>query len=229
MLSFACALNIIFDPAPAVLAMHGAPRLLPILRNREALKIAIYLRTNVADRLMVPKDSILENVRLRESHDIPAIDAVAPFAKCAQQLEMEFGQTREIVWLIVSDSLALKDAVAQRFSGPNRKVMHTTTNGLNTELGTDCKNINSAECAAGNITHHTHHRDASNSTLQAIQEAFLDWWLLGECDLVVVSRSSGSYWQGGAARTGKLRGIYTEDCESYVEGETEKNNREGDL
>lgn len=144
-------------------------KILPTLRNEENFVIALYIRTGRTDRAYK-----LEQKGERIGEDDTGMDGrPRRVVNCALELEKEnFLKVGErpysrVVWMVVSDSPSVGRLIESSFQGVSteaggvpREVLTTSSRGVQTEPG---RNPSTADFAEGVI----------------------DWYLLGESDLIV--------------------------------------------
>ena len=224
-----CALTSLFELNEDRAGMYEPElfsHILPTLRDENNLVITLYYRSNYADsRARAEKEGkdFVEGMRSPQS-------AVKGVIECALGREEEFlsrrnhvGETGErtkldkdertsdfqsIVWLVVSDSVTVKEWIADEFSGNNtnariaknqqrypgkvipRHVLTTTARGVHT-------------------------RAKRKTSTTDFAEAMIDWWLIGESD-VVVSSGSMSFGETAALRTQRpIYLIQNHQCSRY--------------
>jgi len=218
---YSCAFASLFELAEGRAELYQPDlfsHILPTLRDIENnLVITLYYRSNYADsRARAEKDGTdfveeTENVK----------KAVAKIIECVLEREEEFlskrrqdesGQRRKtykdervsdfenIVWMVVSDSVTVKKWVADEYNGNNtnariplaqqrypgkvipRYVLTTTARGIHT-------------------------RAKRKTSTADFAEAMIDWWLIGESD-IVVSSGSMSFGETAALRTQRPLYLY---------------------
>jgi len=155
----ACALRSLFKLSPK--ASQFEPRLfsniLPKLHDPDSLVISIYIRTMKSDGN-------------KETDEITPVGQKS--LDCAISVESEFRSSsqKRIVWMVVSDSPALKKEIFKSYnntsasSGVTREVLVTGAEG--------------------------NHTRGSHSNMKSFAESLIDWYLIGEADVAVSMQDS---------------------------------------
>jgi len=191
----ACALNALFGLSPSASQFDAGlfSKILPTIHDEKTLVIAIYIRTGWTDT-MASAETMAKRGKeakpLQQQLKNSAYDAVQ-YTKCTLQLEKERIQhstvyTR-VAWMIITDSPAVKTFFHDKYDGAKlengrgdavtREILSTSSRGKQT-------------------------RPQMNPSTTDFAEAMIDWYLIGESDIVV---SSPSYTFGatGSARTAR--------------------------
>lgn len=188
-------------------------RLLPTLRNDEHLVVAIYIRTNHADRR---ESKLLEgqhnkSVRSQEE-DIQEEDwirnTILPqYLPCLQQVEKEYLANdsphppfSRVVWLVVSDSPVLKRVMTKDYT--------TTSIHHGASSSTPDSNMNKKKKYRREILTTTargvHTRAARSPSTTDFAQAMIDWYLIGESHVVLSNKARiHSFGSTGALRTNR--------------------------
>jgi hypothetical protein len=175
----ACSLGSLFRLSPS--ASQFEPdlfsRILPTLHDRKALVISIYIRTGQTEGRNGKWESTLQYGK-----------QAAPILDCAINLEKKFlsrGSYSCVVWMVVTDSQYLKKFITDSYDS---RYTNNTIDAISREIVT------------------THSRgahsklDRSPSTAD-VAEALIDWYLIGESDLVVTDDFAPSFGDTAAIRT----------------------------
>lgn len=206
---FACGFGSLFQLAPTV--AEFIPQLfshiLPAVRDPTALVIALYIRTGRSDS-MASAEKRGEDAKAMEGNDRTTLSRVVGegVVQCALRVEEErllsqsaaeeacsesssAGVCRRrhdrVVWTIISDSPNVGRIMTEKYS---RSQIGSTPDGA-----TVPRHI------VTTATRGVHSRQQRGPSTADFAEAFLDYWLIGESDAVVMG---GEYSFG---RTGALR------------------------
>lgn len=147
--------------------------LLPALSIPSALVLSLYVRTGYTDEIVEAEQEG------REWPD-PGTGSSRPsksVTDCALELEA-VSSKEEVVWMVISDSMAAKEWIVSTFTTETRQVLVTHARGKHTRPG-------------------------SHPGTNEFAEAFLDWYLLGESNAVITNNRWYSYGFMGAARTSR--------------------------
>eukprot|EP00562_Extubocellulus_spinifer_P000976 CAMPEP_0178483246 /NCGR_PEP_ID=MMETSP0696-20121128/7136_1 /TAXON_ID=265572 /ORGANISM="Extubocellulus spinifer, Strain CCMP396" /LENGTH=406 /DNA_ID=CAMNT_0020110759 /DNA_START=205 /DNA_END=1425 /DNA_ORIENTATION=- len=200
----ACSLGNVFHLSPS--ASLFEPRLfskiLPSLHEDDAIVMTLYIRTGQTDRVVTKK-------RVGEVAD-ERPDLYRNIAKatldCALSLEEQYlsGSLPEpnglkisqITWMLITDSQYMKQWVTESFNG----------NDTNARVPAERQKWPSQEIrrvvvSTGSRGAHTMSR-ASPSTAD-FADAMIDWYLIGESDLVIADNPGYSYGSTAALRTAR--------------------------
>jgi hypothetical protein len=175
----ACSLGSLFQLSPS--ASQFEPdlfsRILPTLHDRKALVISVYIRTGQTEGRNGKWESTIQYG-----------NRAAPILDCALNLEKEHlsqGSYSRVVWMVVTDSQYLKKFITDSYDS-----RYTNVTAISREIVT------------------THSRgahskpDRSPSTAD-VAEALIDWYLIGESDLVVTDDFAPSFGDTAATRTAR--------------------------
>jgi hypothetical protein len=201
----ACSLGTVVGLAPQAsnFQQDVFTKILPILRDENTLVVTLYVRTGRTDRVA---DAEKAGTIVEEDAGFEKMPEVQTALKCAHQLETKYlkeysssspagGPTyTQVAWLLVSDSVPLKRWINRNYHGQNtvqgaipREVVTTTSRGIHTRATRDPSTVDFAE-------------------------AMIDWFLMGESDLVVTS-SPKVYSFGAMASLRTNAPLYNaEDC-----------------
>lgn len=186
-LAVACALTALLQLSPQ--AVQYEPRLfthiLPTLQSNKNLVLALYMRTGLTDQVVRHEQNT--RLPLEQEADKTHQKRVTEFEHCAFSLEerylSESSSFDRVVWLVVSDSPHLKDYMIKKYQREAqgillpRQVITTQSRGKHTKPN--------------------HHVDTND-----FAEAFLDWYLIGESDVVIADEMS-TFGPTGALRTAR--------------------------
>lgn len=123
--AFGCAVNFLFEPVAEVMDAIKAEAML--LRRPGVFSIGMHAR--IGDQVMLGGDGVpsskIEDFTLQT---LPVSD----WFKCAEQVEQQFFEGHDVLWLFVSDSAKLRELVKERYGTkvivPNAsKIEHTFT------------------------------------------------------------------------------------------------------
>jgi hypothetical protein len=178
--------------------------ILPPLHHPDVVVFALYIRTGFAEI------SGLGNVKIRNPEDPSYRDRAANIIRCALQLEKQYNNTsNHFVWMVVSDSPKLKEWMYDEYN------MQTTEKKRDIVI-TQSKG--------------THSRPSRTPSTKDIAEAMIDWYLIGESDLVITNKESPTFGGTGALRTARV--LYDAgDCARLPlvhSGRRETDDRKGD-
>ena len=205
----ACALGNLFHLAPTADQFESNlfTKLLPALQDEKALVIALYIRTNRAD-VMATNEKRNETIQAEIAGRYQSVaDSYAQVAFCLEE-EYLSGQTERgvdiirVVWMVLSDSPEAKKSVMDGYNGQD----------ANARLAKEKRQWKSrviprevlATGARG-----IHVRAERNPSTSEFAEAFIDWYLIGESDVVIADMQS-SFGPTGALRTS--RPVYRGNC-----------------
>ncbi len=187
--AFACSLASLFRLSPSVAQFQPDlfTRILPALYANDALTMSLYIRTGQTD-VAAAKERTNASNPFREERDYRTSHAM-DILHCAMEIEKQMlaenSLYSRVVWMVVTDSQDLKRWIKDTYatmSSTNttlkRQVITTTSRGAHTRTG----------------------RDPSTSDLA---EALVDWYLIGESDLVVKDGKAPSFGGTGALRTAR--------------------------
>lgn len=151
-------------------------RILPALHSSEALVISLYIRTGQTER----NDKWEATMSYRKRAE--------PIIHCALNLEKENlsqGSFSRIVWMVVSDSQYLKKFITEsydsryaNYTAIPREIVTTRSRGA-------------------------HSKPERGPSTADVAEALIDWYLIGESDLVVTDDFAPSFGDTAATRTAR--------------------------
>mmetsp|Transcript_39493 Transcript_39493/g.118552 ORF Transcript_39493/g.118552 Transcript_39493/m.118552 type:complete len:467 (-) Transcript_39493:282-1682(-) len=186
----ACAFGSLLELAPTAQQFEPSlfSTLLPALRSEDAFVLSLYIRTGRTDqayRLEKKGEVIGEDTRGLSGLPQRAID-------CALKLETQhLGSDGEgkhytnVIWMVVTDSPSVKRRITTEYDGMLTKNM---TGMPRRVLSTSSRGV--------------HTRPRRGPSTADFAEGMIDWYLLGESDLVI-SSGGVSFSATGALRTAR--------------------------
>jgi hypothetical protein len=168
----ACSLGNLFHLAPT--ATQFEPQLfseiLPTLRDEDNLVMGLYVRTGETD-------DAVNNATISAKKSIDRASAF--FTTCALPLEkkylldaLELNRTySRVIWMLVTDSPTVKNWTVQTYTAGDAKIQTSS-------LAVSRKVLTTGSRGA-------HTKPSVGPSTADFAEAFIDWYLLGESDLVV--------------------------------------------
>ena len=124
-------------------------------------------------------------------------DHATNIIQCALKLEQQLNVSRS-VWMVVTDSPDLKQHISESNVSSNRDIVTTQSRG-------------------------THSRPSRTPSIVDIAEALIDWYLIGESDVVISDKASPTF--GGTAALRTARPLYdADDCSqlTLIHNKTDK-------
>ena len=189
----ACSLGSVFELAPSASKFEPElfSRILPTLHSKDAFVMSLYIRTGQTDMnthheekgggILAPENATVHR------------KMASKILKCAlhlEKLQLSERSYSRVVWMIVTDSQYLKQWITESYdtlysnisdSTMSREVITTQSRGIHT-------------------------RSKRGPTTADFAQAMIDWYLIGESDLVVSDDSSVSF--GGTATLRTARPLY---------------------
>lgn len=190
----ACSLHSLFHLAPT--ATNFEPdlftRILPTLHQEDALVISLYIRTGHTD---VKANKEKAGQKTAAEAPISAKNKADKIITCALGLEQDYlannnntmNKYQKVVWTVVTDSQYVKQYVLEHYDsrhanttiGIPRQVVTTNSRGV-------------------------HSRASRDPSTADFAEALIDWYLIGESDLVIADQiMSPSFGDTAALRTAR--------------------------
>jgi hypothetical protein len=174
----ACSLASLFHLSPSASSFEPDlfSRILPALHSSETLVISVYIRTGQTEK--------------NEKWEAPMWyrKLAEPILDCALNLEKEnLSQVSfsRIVWMVVSDSQYLKKFIAESYDSRYRN---------NTAIPREIITTRSRRA---------HSKPNRGPSTADVAEALIDWYLIGESDLVVTDDFAPSFGDTAATRTAR--------------------------
>jgi hypothetical protein len=174
--SMGCAMGVLFQPSPDIVTFQPDfyTSLLPKLRDPDTLVFSLYIRTGHTEHRHISEFK----ERYRSKAEL--------IVQCALQLEdhmLQILNRSKVVWMVVTDSQYMKQWITEdyTFHGDtwNRTILCTRTRGAHTKA------------------------TIVPSTADFV-EGFLDWFLIGESDIVISDHSGPSFGNTASFRTARL-------------------------
>ena len=174
----ACSLGRLFRLAPNASTFQPDlfSRILPTLHSSEALVISLYIRTGQTEGRNENWESTINYRKRAES-----------IIECALNLEKENPSRvsfSRVVWMVVTDSQYLKKFITEDYS------RYTNDTSFSREVVTT-------------RSRGAHTRPLSSPSTSDVAEALIDWYLIGESDLVVTDDFGPSFGDTAATRTAR--------------------------
>lgn len=180
----ACSLGNLFQLSPSATKYQPDlfSSLLPKLHSKEALVIAVYIRTGVTETYGIKKEGTNIGARNRAQYVL----------NCAMHQEQRLlsatnHNKSRVVWMVVTDSRDIKWWVRDSYVNTN---VTTTSGEIPREIITTQ--------ARG-----AHTKPTLDPSTADFSEAFLDWYLIGESDVVVADFNGPSFGDTAALRTAR--------------------------
>jgi hypothetical protein len=188
----ACSLGNLFELAPTASQFEPElfSRILPTLHSKDSLVMSLYIRTGQTDvnthqeerggDMFAPENTTIHRNRADK------------ILKCALYLEKQQSLERSysrVVWMVVTDSQYLKQWITESYDTRNA---NTTTSDSSTTVRREIVTTQSRG---------VHTRSRRGPSTADFAEAMIDWYLIGESDLVV--ESSISFGATAALRTAR--------------------------
>jgi hypothetical protein len=191
----ACAIGSVFELAPAASQFEPElfSRILPALHSRDALVMSLYIRTNQADFNTHQEEK--GGGKFAPEDTTQHLKAADKILKCALHLEKEQLQERSysrVVWMVVTDSQYLKRWLTESYD-----TRHANATASDSTIDREVVTTRSRG---------VHTRSRRGPSTADFAEAMIDWYLIGESDLVVSDDRSVSF--GGTATLRTARPLY---------------------
>jgi hypothetical protein len=191
----ACAIGSVFELAPAASQFEPElfSRILPALYSRDALVMSLYIRTNQADFNTHQEEK--GGGKFAPEDTTQHLKAADKILKCALHLEKEQLQERSysrVVWMVVTDSQYLKRWLTESYD-----TRYANATASDSTIGREVVTTRSRG---------VHTRSRRGPSTADFAEAMIDWYLIGESDLVVSDDRSVSF--GGTATLRTARPLY---------------------
>jgi len=185
----ACSLGSLFDLSPR--SSQFEPELftsiLPALRDEAALTIALYVRTGASDGKSASELKAWED---------------ASTVSCALSLEQQYLKEKahaglpysQVLWMAVTDSQGVKQWITKNYSG--QYVYYNKSEGEGEVSSQVVKREVLVTSSRG-----AHTKSVHRPSSEDFADAMIDWYLIGESDLVV--GYGPSFGATGALRTAR--------------------------
>jgi len=197
----ACSLGALFDLSPKAAQFEPElfTRILPTLRDENTLVLSIYYRSGQTDYAAIAE----KNGTVAKEMTDDVLQWARPSLNCALKLEKKYLTDEiegysfsRIVWLMVTDAVNLKNWVKKTYNSQDaneivpieerkwkdrsipREIVTTTARGIHSK------------------------QERSPSTAD-FADALIDWYVIGESDLVIINNAWYSYGATGALRTAR--------------------------
>lgn len=196
----ACAMESLMKLSPKAAQFEPElfTRILPTLRDERNLVMTVYIRSGRTDTVASAErngDS-LETV----AEDQATLRNLARRStKCVQRMEKkllassEFSSSAGVAWLVVSDSPYLKQLITEEFTSPN-----INATGVIDDSKHDIPRQIITTTAAG-----VHSRGARNPSTADFADGMIDWYLIGESDVVFTNSHKFTFGTTAALRTNR--------------------------
>lgn len=190
--TMACSLGSLFRLSPTATQFEPElfTRILPALHRKDALVISLYIRTGQTDHAASQEQNNANNpfkedksYRNLEKHILDCALGVE------EQHLLEHSLYSRVVWMVVTDSQDIKQWITEAYDTTNS----TTKSSLPREVITT-------------TSRGAHTRTRRRPSTTDFAEALLDWYLVGESDIVVKDLKSPSF--GGTAALRTARPVY---------------------
>jgi len=195
----ACSLGALFHLSPAASRFEPGlfDEMLPVLRDEEALVMGIYIRTDWADMSRTQSKSLIVRNKGYVSPNGTLLTKGMKFFHGRSQrtlssaismeykyLTGEFEPNRrfsKVVWMVSTDAPFIKEGIINSYDGKD------VNTGIS-ESKYPSQVIPRKVVTTGSEGRHTRFSELPSTTVFA--EAFIDWFLLGESDLVITDEYS---------------------------------------
>ena len=208
----ACAMHELIELSPLASTMEPTlyTKILPTLRDEHHnLVMAVYIRTGLTDRVADAERSNqtlwhkkASTLLARSMENSKKNFVVTPYTKCVLQKEQEYLANNgiafsKVVWMVVSDSQFVKQKMVQEYTSSNiprspslsspptsppriipREIITTQSRGIHTRPGRHPSTLDFAE-------------------------GVIDWYLIGESDVVFTNGKGYTYGTTAAQRTAR--------------------------
>jgi len=191
----ACSLGSLLCLAPTTASQYE-PNLVPILstlQDEKALVMGIYIRSGFTDTV-----ASWERIGKVAKEDMETSrQQAAQTIECALKLEEQYLSEHlsftKIVWMLTTDSVNLKQWIFELYNGKDANAHTSSQNRRTSKVIPRTVVVTRAKGA--------HTRTRRNVTTADLAEALIDWYLLGESDLVIASSSWYTFGATAALRT----------------------------
>jgi hypothetical protein len=177
-----CSLSTLFslnlEQAQAFVPNLCSAILSKLLLSNDTLVVSLYFRTHNADFMTHVERNDEETTTMKQGvsramNESRYMHRVKKILDCTLQLERQHNKS---VWIVISDSPSVKHYVAQHYATSSRTILTTPARG-------------------------THSRPSRTPSTIDFVDAFIDWYLIGESDIVVSDKESPTFGGTAALRT----------------------------
>jgi hypothetical protein len=194
----ACSFGSLLDLSPS--ASQFEPdlftRILPTLRDESALVMTIYIRSGHTDRAAKAEKGGKVAKQMTDTYRRWAM----PCLQCALNIEERYLSKDEgltfsrIIWMVVTDSTYLKQWITESYGSQdaNERVVPDKRKWTNRVIPREIVTTTSRGVQT---------RTARNPSTVDFAEALIDWYLIGESDLVVTSNQAYTFAATASLRT----------------------------
>uniref|UniRef100_A0A7S0FLD7 Uncharacterized protein n=2 Tax=Minutocellus polymorphus TaxID=265543 RepID=A0A7S0FLD7_9STRA len=203
-LGAACSMQMLFQPSQGIVKyeLNFFRNVLPRLRDDTSLVMSLYVRVGFADKAAVAEKKGTEPVEVMKGRPQKTVDSLVLCTTAIEEeiLAMKGRSYDRVVWLVVSDSLVVKEYMSETYGGKQiktptkslqRQIIHTTTKGMHT-------------------------RPKRGPNTNDFASAFLDFYLLGEADVVINTGGIFSFGVMASLRTARplftVQNAQASDC-----------------
>jgi len=200
----ACSLGSLFDLSPTASQFESDlfTRILPTLRDERNLVVALYIRSGHTDKAFKAErdgKALDEKAELYQMMAKPCLKCALRFEE--QSLSEASSSYSKVVWMLVTDSAYLKQWISDSYDTADIKLADTAQPGMTSDVVKEIPRVILSTTSRGVQT-----RTSRNPSTVDFAEALIDWYLIGESDVVVVSSLMSSFGATAALRT--MRPLY---------------------
>ena len=194
----ACSVGSLFHLAPSVSQFEPDlfSRILPTLNREDSLVMAVYIRTGETDKAFEKEVEMQKGEANTTEGEYKDYRESARFVlECALQQEkehLEGSSFTRVVWMVVTDSPALKQWITESYDTTRADAVGKSNNVTREIVTTRARGV--------------HTRTQRDPSTFDFAQAFIDWYLIGESDLVIMGGGSPSF--GGTAALRTARPVY---------------------
>lgn len=198
----ACSFGSLFQLSPRASQFEPAlfTKILPALQDDKALVFSIYIRTGLTD-VVAKREKQTE--QKGEEFDPSKRFTSDSTVKCVRSLEQQHVKQNSkpglvfsrIIWMVVTDSEDVKQWFTQKYSGQDVYLNISATKEQQRLPRVIKREILTT------ASHGIHTRAARTPSTAEFAEAMIDWYLIGESDLVIAN--GPSFGATGALRTAR--------------------------
>lgn len=192
---FACSLGWLFHLSPTLSLYEPNlfDTILPMLNQNDTLVIAVYLRTGETDVVAKQEEEKNGNTTtMQNSQEAYRVQAQA-ILNCTLHQEQEYllenVHFTKVVWLVATDSHDLKQWIVDTFN--------------HTAIQSSSRQQNIHRHVVTTRARGVHTKSKRGPKTSDFAEAIMDWYLIGESDLVVLDNGGPSFGGTAALRTNR--------------------------